>query len=258
MSAVEVHHIVTGRQDGPVAVLSNALGATHAMWDANLVELEKHYRVVRYDTRGHGESPVPPGPYSIDDLADDVVALLDHLGVAKAHFVGPSLGGITGMRLAARNPDRVDRLVTLCTGAHLTPSSTWHDRAATVRANGTKVVAEAAVARWFTPDHLVANPDVKARFEAMVAATPAEGYAGCCEAIATTDLRADLPSISAPTIAIAGADDKATAPPHLEAIASAVQHGRLLVVPHAAHLASAEQPLLITLAVIEHLDSTTS
>lgn len=258
MSAVEVHHMVTGRQDGPVVVLSNALGATHAMWDANLAALEEHFRVVRYDTRGHGESPVTPGPYAIDDLADDVIALLDRLGVAKAHFVGSSLGGITGMRLASRNPDRVDRLATLCTGAHLAPSSTWRDRAATVRANGTKAIAEAVVIRWFTPDHLAAHPDAKARYEAMVAATPTEGYAGCCESIATTDLRGDLPSIAAPTIAIAGADDRATAVPHLEAIASAVQHGRLLVVPHAAHLASAQQPGLITPAVIEHLEAITS
>lgn len=258
MTAVAVHHVVTGPSDAPVVVLSNSLGSTHAMWDAQADALAGHFRVVRYDTRGHGESPVPAGPYDIDDLADDVVALLDTLGVERAHFVGLSLGGMTGMRLAARNPERVDRLVVLCTGAHLTPSSAWTDRATTVRANGSSAVAEAVVSRWFTPDFLVANPDVKASCEATVAATPAEGYASCCEVIAAMDLRADLPAISAPTLAIAGGDDPATPPPHLAAIADAVRDGRLLVVPEAAHLANAEQPATITPAIIAHLTGASS
>ncbi|MFI5622826.1 3-oxoadipate enol-lactonase [Nocardioides sp. NPDC051685] len=253
MNAVDVHHVVSGRTDGPIIVLSNSLGATHAMWDENLAELERYFRVVRYDTRGHGASPVPPGPYTIDDLADDVVALLDRLDAERAHFVGLSLGGMTGMRVAARNPERIDRLVLLCTGARLAPSSAWHDRAATVRARGTEAVAEAVVARWFTPEFLEANPEVKATCEAMVADTRAAGYAGCCEVIAAMDLRADLPAITAPTLAIAGADDPATPPPHLEAIADAVEDGRLLVVPDSAHLANAQQPGTITPAIIDHL-----
>lgn len=258
MTAVAVHHVVTGPSDAPVVVLSNSLGSTHTMWDAQADALSEHFRVVRYDTRGHGGSPVPAGPYDIDDLADDVVALLDTLGVEQAHFVGLSLGGMTGMRLAARNPERVDRLVVLCTGAHLTPSSAWTDRAGNVRANGSESVAEAVVARWFTPGFLDANPDVKASCEATVAATPTEGYASCCEVIAAMDLRADLPTISAPTLAIAGADDPATPPPHLAAIADAVQDGRLLVVPQAAHLANAEQPATITPEIIAHLTGASS
>lgn len=256
MSAVSVHHVVSGRSDGPVVVLSNSLGATHRMWDANLAALEERFRVVRYDTRGHGESPVPDGPYSIDDLADDVIALLDELGVERAHFIGLSLGGMTGMRLAARNPERIDRFVALCTGPHLEPSSAWHDRAATVREHGTQAVAEAVVARWFTPGFLEANPEEKAACEATVAGTPAEGYAGCCEVIATMDLRGDLPAITAPTLAIAGADDPATPPPHLAAIADGVRGGRLLVVPESAHLANAEQPGTITPAITEFLEGT--
>ena len=252
-TAVDVHHVVSGREDGPVVVLSNSLGSTHAMWDANLAGLEQHFRVVRYDTRGHGGSPVPAGPYSIDDLARDLVALLDRLGVERAHVVGLSLGGMTAMRLAARNPERVDRMVVLCTGARLDPCSAWHDRAATVRAEGTGAVAEAVVQRWFTTGLLAADPDTRAASEAMVAATPAEGYAGCCEVIAEMDLSDDLAAITAPTLAIAGADDPATPPAHLEAIAQGVQHGRLLVVPDAAHLANAEQPDVVTAAIIDHL-----
>lgn len=257
-AAVAVHHVVTGPEDAPVVVLSNSLGATMSMWDAQADALAEHFRVVRYDTRGHGGSPVPAGPYDIDDLADDVVALLDTLGVERAHFVGLSLGGMTGMRLAARNPGRVDRLAVLCTGARLDPSSAWHDRAATVRAQGTSAVAEAVVARWFTAPYLAAHPDTRAGCEGVVAATPAEGYASCCEVIASMDLRGDLPRIAAPTLAIAGADDPATPPPFLRAIADEVQDGRLLVVPEAAHLANAEQPGTITPALVAHLTGASS
>ena len=121
MSAVQVGHVVTGREDGPVVVLSNSLGSTYHMWDAQLAALEKRFRVVRYDTRGHGVSPVPDGPYSIDDLADDLVDLLDRLGIGRAHLVGLSLGGMTAMRVGARNAERVDRLALLCTGAQWPP-----------------------------------------------------------------------------------------------------------------------------------------
>lgn len=254
MSAVDVHAVVTGRADAPVLVLSNSLGSTHRMWDAQLAELEGRFRVVRYDTRGHGQSPVPTGPYEIDDLADDLVALLDRLDVERAHLVGLSLGGMTVMRAAIRNPERVERIALLCTGAQLPPARGWLERAATVRAHGTRAVAAAIVQRWFTAAHLDAHPDVRELHERMVAATPAEGYAGCCEAIAALDLRAALASIAAPTLAIAGADDPATPPAKLEELASLIPDAKLLTVPHAAHLANAEQPGIITPALIEHLE----
>lgn len=248
--SVAVHHVVTGRPDGPVVVFSNSLGSTHRMWDAQLAAFEERFRVVRYDTRGHGDSPVPDGPYSIDDLADDLVALLDSLDVARAHLVGLSLGGMTAMRVAARNPERVDRLAVLCTGAQLPPASAWTDRAATVRAEGSAAVAEAVVARWFSPGYT----GDRAPWEAMVAATPAEGYAACCEAIAELDLRADLPNISALTLAIAGTDDPATPPAKLAEITDVIPGAKLIEIAHAAHLANAEQPGIITPALIEHLE----
>ncbi|MEY1673812.1 3-oxoadipate enol-lactonase [Gordonia sp. ABKF26] len=253
MSA-QVHAVVTGRPDGPAVVLSNSLGSTHRMWDAQIAALEERFRVVRYDTRGHGDSPVPPGPYSIDELADDVIGLLERLDIERAHLVGLSLGGMTMMRVAARNPERVNRLALLCTAAYLPPAQGWTDRAALVRADGTSAVAAAVVQRWFTPGYLAANTEAQQGYEAMVAATPTEGYAACCEAIAAMDQRAELSSIIAPTLAIAGADDPATPPDLLRDIVDAVPNGRLLVVPDSAHLANAEQPGTITPALLEHLE----
>jgi 3-oxoadipate enol-lactonase len=255
MSAVAVDAVVTGPADAPVVVLSNSLGATYQMWNPQVAALEERFRVVRYNTRGHGGSPVPDGPYSIDDLADDLVALLDRLGVGRAHLVGLSLGGMTALRVAARDSERVDRLAVLCTGAQLPPASGWTDRATTVRSGGSGAVATAVVERWFTAKYLSAHPEVRQAAEAMVTATPAQGYAACCEAIAALDLRDELASITAPTLAIAGADDPATPPPKLEEIATGVKNGKLLVVARAAHLANAEQPGIITPALIEHLET---
>ncbi|HTQ20341.1 3-oxoadipate enol-lactonase [Mycobacterium sp.] len=254
MSACEVHAIVTGRPDGPVVVLSNSLGATHRMWDNQLEALDERFRVVRYDTRGHGDSPVPDGSYSIDDLTDDVVALLDRLDVAHAHVVGLSLGGMTAMRLAARNPERVDRMVLLCTAAQLPPAENWLERADMVRTKGSGAVAESVVARWFTPGYLSAHPDIRTTHERMVTGTSAQGYAGCCEVIAKMDLRQELSSIGAPTLAIAGADDPATPPALLKEIVAGIPDSRLLVVEQAAHLANAERPATVTPAVIAHLE----
>jgi 3-oxoadipate enol-lactonase len=254
LSAVAVdHEVLPGPAGSPTVVLSSSLGATRAMWDRSVERLTDFFTVVRYDTRGHGASPVVPGPYTIDDLADDVVALLDRLDLHRVHFVGLSLGGMTGLRLAARNPERLDRLVVLCTSALLGPAVGWVDRAELVRASGAEAVAPTVVQRWYSPAFLVAEPQRVAAAEAMVAATPREGYAGCCEAIAAMDLTEDLPLVTAPTLAIAGQDDPATPPEHLERIATTVRHGRLLVVPDAAHLAIDEQPGTITAAIVAHL-----
>jgi 3-oxoadipate enol-lactonase len=253
VSAVDVHYVVSGLPDASVVVLSNSLGSTHRMWDAQIGALGEHFTVVRYDTRGHGKSPVPPGPYFIDDLTDDLVRLLDRLEVQRAHVVGLSLGGMTAMRLAARAPERVNRLALLCTATHLPPAADWRARATTVRTHGSAAVATPVVQRWLTEPFLSAHPELRTYFEAMVADTSTEGYAACCDAIANLDLRQDLSAISAPTLAIAGADDPATPPAKLEEIVAGIPDSRLLVVEHAGHLANAEQPGIITSALIEHL-----
>ncbi|HEV7212664.1 MAG TPA: 3-oxoadipate enol-lactonase [Blastococcus sp.] len=254
MTAVAVSYTAQGPADAPVLLLSNSLGATRAMWDAQVPALAERFRVVTYDTRGHGQSPVPPGPYTLDDLVDDVLALLDELGAERVHMAGLSLGGMTAMRLAAREPRRLDRMALLCTSARLS-GSVYGDRALAARADGTASFAESVVSRWVTPEFAAAHADVVAGLEAMVAGTPDEGYAGCCEAIAAMDLRADLARISAPTLVIAGAQDPATPPEMLQAIAAGIAGAELVIVNPGAHLAPVESPDQVTDALLAHFDS---
>jgi 3-oxoadipate enol-lactonase len=253
MTAVEVAYTEDGPADAPVVVLSNSLGATRAMWEPQVAALADRFRVIGYDTRGHGESPAPSGPYSIDDLVDDVVALLDRLGVARASFAGLSLGGMTGMRLAAREPERVDRLALLCTSAKTDPQP-FLDRAAAVRAGGTAPLAPAIAGRWLTPEYAAEHPDLVARLEAMIAGCDDEGYAACAEVVARIDLRDDLGRISAPTLVISGAEDQALPPDHQRAIADGIPGAELLSVSPGAHLANLERTSEITGALLGHFE----
>jgi 3-oxoadipate enol-lactonase len=253
MTAVDVAYSEAGPTDAPVVVLSNSLGATRGMWDPQVPALTERFRVLTYDTRGHGKSPAPAGPYAIDDLVDDVVALLDRLGVERAHVGGVSLGGMTGMRLAAREPSRVDRLAVLCSSAKPDPQG-FLDRARAVRAGGTAPLAPAIVSRWLTLDHAAAHPELVARLEMMVAGADDEGYACCCEAVGRLDLRADLGRIGAPTLVVSGAEDPALPPEHQRLIADGIPGAELLTVD-AAHLANLEQPLQVTGALLAHFDT---
>jgi 3-oxoadipate enol-lactonase len=254
MTSVAVHHVITGRDDAPVVVLHGSLGSTLAMWEPQVGPLAERFRVVRYDLRGHGRSPAPPGPYTLADLAADATALLDHLGVDRAHHVGLSLGGMVTMQLAATSPARVDRLVLCCTAAHLPPARRWHDRAAAVREEGIGAVAAAVVERWLTAGLAADDPDLVGRLLAMVLETSDEGYAGCCEAVATMDLRDDLASITAPTLLVVGDEDPATPREHAEVIAGGAADARVVTVGPAAHLANVEQPDAVTSRIIAHLD----
>jgi 3-oxoadipate enol-lactonase len=253
MTAVEVHHEVAGVADAPVVVLCNSLGASLEMWDPQLGSLTEHFRVVRFDARGHGRSPVPPGPYSLDDFADDIIELLDRLEVTRAHLVGLSLGGMTAMRLAIRDPARVDRLALLCTAARLGPPRAWAERAALVRAEGMSPVAAVVVTRWLTEEHRNADPACAARLVAMLEANPVEGYASSCAAVEHMDLRAELAAIAAPTLAIAGAEDPVTPPALLEEIVNGIAGSRLAVVERAAHLVNLDQPEQVDRLLLTHL-----
>ena len=242
MSAVDLHYEVSGPADAPVLLLGGSLGTSLAMWEPQVAALGAELRCVRFDHRGHGGSPVPDGPYTLDDLGADVLRLLDRLQIRRAAYAGVSLGGMVGQWLAINAPDRVAAIVCICTAAHLPPADPWHERAATVRAAGTPaVVAEAVVARWFTPGYADAHPDVLAAHEAMLSTQPADGYAGCCEAIAAMDLRPGLSRVRARTLVIAGAQDPAIPPAHGAAIADAVPGARLTVLDPAAHLCTVER-----------------
>jgi 3-oxoadipate enol-lactonase len=254
MSTVEVDHTVEGPEGAPVVVLSNSLGATRAMWDPQVPALAERYRVVTYDTRGHGTSPAPAGPYTLDDLVDDVLALLDRIGVQRAHVAGLSLGGMIALRLAAREPQRVHRLAVLCSSAKTEPQG-FLDRAATARSAGTASFAPTVVSRWLTPEHAAAHPDLVARLEAMVAGADDEGYAACAEVVGRVDLREDLGRITAPTLVVSGAEDPALPPEHQRAIADGVAGAELLTVSPGAHLANLEQSLRISGALLGHFDA---
>lgn len=240
-------YVVDGPPDAPALLLGPSLGSTVAMWEPQVPVLAPRLRVVRFDHRGHGRSPVPPGPYTVDDLGGDVLDLMDHLGLDRAHYAGLSLGGMVGMWLAAHAPERIESLALLCTGAQLPPAQGWLDRAAAVRTGGMAAVADAVLARWFTADFAGAEP-----YRQMLLSTPAEGYAGCCEAIAALDLRPVLGQIRARTLVIAGEQDPATPPELGRAIATAVPGARFVAVAGAAHLANVERPDVVSELLAAH------
>jgi 3-oxoadipate enol-lactonase len=250
---MRLHHRVDGPSDGPVLLLGGSLGTTLEMWDGQL-PLAEQLRIVRFDHRGHGGSPAPAGPYTIADLAGDVLELMDGLGHARASYAGLSLGGMVGMWLAAHAPERVERLVVICTAAHMPNADAYAERAVTIRAQGSiESIADGVLRLWMTPGFAAAHPDLRSALRAMLTATDAEGYAGCCEAIAGFDAREQLHRLAAPTLVISGAEDAATPVGLQEQIADAIPGAQHEVVASAAHLAAVEQPERINQLIGEHL-----
>lgn len=245
----QLHYEVTG--DGPTLVLAGSVGSSLDMWEPQLPRLADRFRVVRVDHRGHGRSPVPAGPYAIADLAMDVLALLDRLGERTVSLCGLSLGGMVGMWLAAHVPERISALALLATSAYLGPAR-WEQRIAAVETGGMASIVDPVMALWFTPEFRARHPDQVARFAATLAATPQEGYLGCCAAIRDMDQRADVAKISAPTLVMVGADDAATSPEHARDIAERIAGARLEVVPGAAHLLNVERPDTVNQHLLDH------
>ncbi|HLK42775.1 MAG TPA: 3-oxoadipate enol-lactonase [Thermoleophilia bacterium] len=257
MPAVELAHRIDGPAGAPVVVLSGSLGSDTAVWEPQLPELARSHRVLRYDHRGHARSPVPPGPYTMADLGGDVLALLDALGIERCAFCGLSLGGAVGMWLAVHAPERIERLVLCSTSARFGPAEMWLERAALVRSGGPVAIADATMGRWFTPALHRRDPGLIARFRETFVATPAEGYAGCCEALAGWSFGERLGEIRAPTLMLSGADDPSTpTEPHARILAEGIAGARLVVIPGAAHLANVERPDLVTPRLAAHLRGT--
>ena len=250
---VDVNYVLEGPEDAPVLVLSNSLGTTLGMWDDQAPALRERFRLLRYDHRGHGGSPAPPGPYEIGDLGGDVLALLEGLGIERAAFCGLSIGGMVGMWLASEVPDRFERLVVCCAAARIVPE-VYQARAQKVRAEGVGSVADAVVERWFTPEFRASRPETLKWAERMLRKTNAEGYAGCCEALRDMDLRDRLGRIEAPTLVISAADDPAIPPENGELLSDSIPDAGFELIPHAAHLANVEQPEAVTRAILGHLE----
>lgn len=246
-----------GPSDRPAILFSNSLGTTHRMWDAVVEELAPDFRCIRYDTRGHGASRQKTADgFEIADLAGDAIAILDNLGLARVHFAGLSLGGMTGQALAARYPQRLASLTLMATTAHMPPAQAWLDRAALVRREGTRAILEATLQRWFTPGFLAAEAPAIGTISRDFAANDAEGYAACCEAIARMDLRALLPEIVAETLVIAGHQDPATPVSMSEFLEAQIPNARLAVLDPAAHLLAVEQPASVARLVADQVART--
>jgi 3-oxoadipate enol-lactonase len=254
-----LHHRFQGPENAPVLVLASSLGTTLELWDANVDSFAAHFRVLRYDHRGHGRSPVPPGPYEVADLADDVLGLLDAHELGSVSWCGISLGGAVGLWLAANAPERLDRLVVACSSARFGPAEGWIERARIVRESGLDAISDAVVERWFTPRLRRDEPGLAERFRAMLEETPREGYAACCEAIAGWDLRDRLGQIRVPTLVVVAEDDPATPPEHGRLLAEGIPGAELATISGAAHLANVEQPeklsqLVIRYLAVEHME----
>jgi 3-oxoadipate enol-lactonase len=228
---------IDGLAGAPWLVLSNSLGATLDMWDPQVVALSRDFRLLRYDTRGHGGSAVPPGPYTIEQLGTDVIGLLDLLGIERADFCGLSMGGATGMWLGAHAPSRLDRLVLCNTTPWLGPPDVLDARIATVRREGMPALVDGILERWFTPDARLRNPIAVERIRRSLLETPVAGYVACCEALRDMDQRAGLTRIAAPTLVIAGTFDPAPTPAAAREWAATIPNARCMELP-AAHLSN--------------------
>ena len=239
---MRLHYEVDG--DGPALVLLGSLGSDVSMWEPQLPALRER-RLVRVDLPGHGGSPVPDERFSIQDVARAVLELID----GSASFCGISLGGLVAMAIAAEAPARVERLVLACTKASFPPPEQWAERAALVRRDGTAAIVDAVMARWFTG---AADPALVERARAMFVATPAEGYARCCEALRDADLHAALPRITAPTLVVSGREDPTVTPAEAAALAEAIPGARHVTIERGGHLLSAERADEFNLELLGH------
>jgi 3-oxoadipate enol-lactonase len=257
MSEVRLVASLEGPDGAPVVALGCSIGTNQGMWEPQAAVLGRHFRLLRFEMRGHGvpgaQSPAPPGPYTIAELATDVLGVLNEHDLDQVAYCGVSLGGMVGMWLAANAPERISRLALCCTSAYMPPASMWADRAAQARSGGMASLADQVVARWFTPVYREREPEAVATVVEMLKGTDPEGYAGCAEAIGLMDLRPVVPAITAPTLIIAATEDPSTPPWHGAQIARAVPGARLTVLRGTSHLANYQTPGQVTVELNEHL-----
>ena len=253
-STARLHHVQDGSVDAPALVLGPSLGTDTGLFDAQAVEFARTHRVVRYDLRGHGGSEVVPGACTMADLAGDVLALLDRLGIDRFSYAGVSIGGAIGLQLALTTPDRLERLAIIASAARFADPPSWAERAQQVREQGTGFLVPSRTGTWFTASWGARHPAEAERLLAMLRTTPAEGYAACCEAIGSFDVRTGSGGTTPPSLATAGAEDPATPVDMVRLIADGIPGAEFLVVPDAAHLPNATDPAVVNAALREHLD----
>jgi 3-oxoadipate enol-lactonase len=248
---LNTHYALTG-DNGPTLVLSNSLGTNFSMWDPQIEEFQRHFRILRYDTRGHGQSSVTPGDYTTEQLGRDVLGLLDSLRLDRVHFCGLSMGGMIGMWLGIHAPRRLHRLVLCNTAARIGTQEIWKARIAAARNQGMKVVAAAVIERWFTPEFRSSSPEQVASAQRMLENSPPEGYAACCAAIRDMDERETVSQIKAPTLVIYGAHDPVIPVPEAHFLTERIP-GAIEVELAASHLSNIEQAAEFTQAVSSFL-----
>lgn len=246
---------VNGPEGAPWLILSNSLGASAQMWDPQIPALSKDFRVLRYDTRGHGKSDVPEGPYTFDDLVTDVIGLMDKLDIETARFMGLSKGGMTGLGLALAHPDRIERVVCADgrSDAPIPFRSMWDDRIGLVQENGMAGIVDGTMATWFTPEWIEANPETAESVRQMILSHDPAGYIANCRALQGLDYFRSLPDITIPVLYVGGSHDKGASPEVMQAMADATPGARYVEIPDAAHLANINAPKAYTASVMDFL-----
>jgi 3-oxoadipate enol-lactonase len=255
-NGIQINYEMLGQEGGPVVVLSHSLGAGLAMWDPQIEVLAAHYRVLRYDTRGHGRTDAPAEAYTFEMLGDDAIGLLDALGIDVVNWVGLSMGGMIGQCLAVNYPHRLRTLALCDTAAVLSDEfkQTFQERVETVRSKGMQALAQLTLERWFTPPYLQENPPVVEKIRRQFLATPVAGYIGCIEALRHLDYLERLPQIKTPTLIIVGKEDLGTPVAASEAMHDRIPDSRLVVLPSAAHFSNVEQAQAFNNALMGFLE----
>jgi 3-oxoadipate enol-lactonase len=244
VNGINVNYTLEGPASGPVITLSNSLASNLSMWEPQTPVLASRYRILRYDTRGHGGTDAPAGPYSLEELTEDVRALLQALGIARTHFIGLSMGGMIGQIMALKYPHMLQSVV-LCDTMSRVPTEakpTWEERMHTAETRGMEPLVEPTIARWFTAPFRDQRPDVIDKVRTMIRTTPPRGYSGCCHAIAALNLTDQLPAIMLPTLIIVGEDDPGTPVAASRVIQEQIKGSELVILKSAAHLSNMEQP----------------
>lgn len=235
-----IHYDLSGPAGKDTLVFSNSLGETLAMWDSQAATLSGQFQVLRYDTRGHGESSTTPGPYTIEQLSRDVLALLDSLHLERLHFCGLSMGGMTGMWLALHAPQRLRKLILCNTAAKIGTADNWNQRIDTVRKHGMKSVSSAVIERWFSSRFRTSSPQIASSTQRILEDADVDGYAANCAAVRDFDARETVASIKVPTLVVAGTHDRATTPEDGRYLAGKIRGARYVELD-AAHLSNIEQ-----------------